>query len=22
VLGAAGFEGITMCNDPGQQAQG
>ena len=22
VLGAAGFEGITMCNDPGQPAQG
>ena len=22
VLGAAGFEGITMCNDPGQQANG
>lgn len=22
VLGAAGFEGITMCNDPGEQAQG
>ena len=22
VLGAAGFEGITMCNDPGQQTQG
>jgi len=22
VLGAAGFEGITMCNDPGEQPQG